>query len=711
MAEKIIYYTHGFDQSGYRNRTVTYAGVTNTWKLGDIVSSTPKVQSSVRLNTYHLSPPTGYNDTTYSKFISSFDYKTRGMVYAGANDGLLHAFKLGTLDVSVAGFKARLCQEKPDKLDGECDEDETDTYELGKEVWAYVPKNSLPYLKYTADPGYCHIFFVDFPVYIFDASINKPSDCTETDYWNCEKKVTFKEDGKWLNQENTSWKTILIGGMGLGGACRKQGASCSNCVTAPALDPQDSSKALGLSSYFALDVTNPYTPTLLWEFTAPDLGYATSGPAVLRIGDPDKNGRWFVVFASGPTGPIEQFEFKAKSDQNLKLFILDLKTGELLRTINTGIQTAFGGSLFNSAIDTDRWNANSPGFYQDNGLYMGYVKIASSCSGSSSSTQEACTNGEWNQGGVIRLLTKEDPNPDNWTWSKVIENIGPVTSSVTRIQDRPNKKLWLFFATGRYFYKADDLSNRRALYGVMEQLYTTTHTIDYSATASILTRANLQDQTLNPVAILPEGKKGWYIDMDQAGSNVGAERVITDPLAVPGGVVYFTSFAPSADICSMGGNTYLWAVNYSTGGAANTAQLTGKALLQVSTGAIEEIGLQEGEVQEAQQPFHERAQAGEVPGWRVGLEERSERHGQEGRIPHQDRFGHRRRLEGQVTGRRSRRGVAGSGRSSGGGRDSRGPRSNGDSGGGGSRRCGNTRSGRRNAGRSNGSRDGCCREG
>jgi type IV pilus assembly protein PilY1 len=80
--------------------------------------------------------------------------------------------------------------------------------------------------------------------------------------------------------------------------------------------------------------------------------------------------------------------------------------------------------------------------------------------------------------------------------------------------------------------------------------------------------------------------KGWYISLDSP----PAERVITDPLATPTGVVFYTTFAPSPDICKFGGTSYLWAVNYETGGGVGGA-LSGKGLLQVSTGAIEEIDL------------------------------------------------------------------------------------------------------------------------
>ena len=50
--------------------------------------------SSVPLNTYQKT----YNDQTYDAFTKTDTYKDRGMVFVGANDGMLHAFKLGKLE-------------------------------------------------------------------------------------------------------------------------------------------------------------------------------------------------------------------------------------------------------------------------------------------------------------------------------------------------------------------------------------------------------------------------------------------------------------------------------------------------------------------------------------------------------------------------------------------------------------------------------------
>ena len=72
--------------------------------------------------------------------------------------------------------------------------------------------------------------------------------------------------------------------------------------------------------------------------------------------------------------------------------------------------------------------------------------------------------------------------------------------------------------------------------------------------------------------------------------NYKTERVITDPLATASGVVFFTTYKPYSDECDIGGKSFIWAVRYSTGGAAG-ALLKGKALMQVSTGSIEQLDL------------------------------------------------------------------------------------------------------------------------
>ncbi len=571
-ASNIIDYVLGDDQKAeglnYRNRTVTIDATTAVWKLGDIVNSSPRMQASTPLQSYYKSLPDGYADTTYQAYIDSSVYKNRGMSYIGANDGMLHAFKHGMLEQSWTG------QESDEKA--RLTNPATPAGELGSEVWAFIPKSALPYLKYLADPDYCHLYYVDGSSIIFDASIHNVEGTDPDDYANDTKT---KE----------SWRTILIGGMGLGGASKITGSTCTTgeagtCVKTPRTDPADATKGLGYSSYFAIDIYTPETPALLWEFSHPNLGFSTSGPAIVRIGDASKNGKWFAVFASGPTGPIEttEHQFLAKSDQNLKIFILDLKTGDLLRTIDTGITEAFGGSLYNATIDTDKGNIMSGGRYSDDAIYLGY-------------TQKDSTT--WTKGGVIRIFTQESANPADWVWSHVIQNIGPVTSAVTKLQDRNKKNLWLYFGSGRYFYRqqsgVDDPNGQRVIYGVKEPCYNTVmplgpaNDINHSCTSSVTT--GLEDQSEDtPDPTLPTGATGWYINLGAASGNDGAERVITDPYAVTSGAVFYTTYTPSTDVCEEGGSTAIWAVKYDTGAAIS---LSGIALMQVSTGAIQELSL------------------------------------------------------------------------------------------------------------------------
>jgi len=605
-AENVMKYIYGYDISGYRKRTVSgYAGVTTAnaatgvgvWKLGDVVTSTPKVQADRPMSGYHLD----YGDATYETYVNSTNYKDRGMVYVGANDGALHAITLGKVSSLTGGAnKAQLTGSG-----------------VGTEEWAFVPGNALPYLKYFTDPNYTHLYYVDTSTLVFDASINKPTSCSASEYWNCERK-TLAPSGN-LNLSNTSWRTVLIGSMGLGGASRGADATCSNCVKAPM--NVDGFKEHGLSSVFALNVTDPKNPGLLWEFSHPDLGYITAEPAIVRINgkkdastDPDtsKNGRWFAVFASGPTGPIDatSHQFMGKSDKPLKFFVIDVNASPpfvqntnywILDTLSDGsqISNAFGGSLVSNAIDTDKGNRFSGGFYSTDVVYAGYVKPE---------TVSGVTT--WTNGGLLRLMTKEDPNPANWVLSKVIDDVGPVTASIDKLYDDADKVsgkpvLWLYFGAGRYFFKnntdgIDSADNQMALFGVKEPCYNTTtgpsKDLDQTCTASVSTSTLTNQSSNTPNDTLETGKTdGWYINLDGTGTYGGkdfkAERVITTPSVRTNGLLQFTTFKPTADICGFGGETMFWLLNYATGAAPPTGTLKGKVTIQLSTGAIVVIDL------------------------------------------------------------------------------------------------------------------------
>lgn len=639
-ATTLVNYILGTDQSTdpdgtqYRSRQVTWWGTPSTgcgisdsegctreWKLGDIVSSTPKLVSTLPLASYHLTAPQGYNDSTYYTFITSNTYK-RGMAFVGANDGMLHAFKLGILQENSGTYNKAQINDPATGLVA------TSATQLGHEEWAFIPQNALPYLDYYTQPGYNHLFYVDRTPAIVDASIGIPSAGCPGDYSSCTRSAT-------------TWRTVLIGGMGMGGANRTSTQSCNsttngipNCIISPLANG-------GLSSYFALDVTNPESPLFLWEFNASAsgaLGATTTGPVVVRESYRNSsnsvvttaNGKWYAVFASGATGPINTtyHEFLGQSDQDLMIFIVDLATGALVQTIDTGLKNAFAASLTTNSIDTDKWNPSATGYYSDDAIYIGYTQALN---------PNSTTPGPWTQGGVLRLTTSDMPcsptttNPTTcssitttscgtcgtnpatgnpaWTLSTLINGTGPVTTAITKLQDTTNNTLWIYFGTGRFYYNGDDPSTTpEKIYGLKEPCYSTYNNginttaggtvnhMDSTCTAQVQNTITypIVDQSgfsSAPATSLPASASGWSITLDSADTNDMTERIISDPIANSNGTVFFTSFKPNPSPCAYGGNSYIWALGYNTGAAPPLSVMKGQALVQVSTGVLQQVSL------------------------------------------------------------------------------------------------------------------------
>jgi len=118
-------------------------------KLGDIVSSSPIFVGAPAFN---------YPDTLEANAYSTFrtdniSRDAKAMIYAGANDGMLHAFDAAT----------------------------------GVEKLAFIPSTVFPNLKRLSDPAYSHLFYVDGPPNMGDA---------------------YFDD---------KWHTVLVGGLNKGG--------------------------------------------------------------------------------------------------------------------------------------------------------------------------------------------------------------------------------------------------------------------------------------------------------------------------------------------------------------------------------------------------------------------------------------------------------------------------------------------------------------
>ncbi|MEO0129011.1 MAG: PilC/PilY family type IV pilus protein [candidate division WOR-3 bacterium] len=259
--DKLINYIRGTDYNKWRRRLFTDG---NVWKLGDIIYSQPMLVGSPS-ESYDLI----YNDGTYNIFWNQYKDR-RIVVYAGANDGMLHAFNSG----------------KYNRLGGMYEIAEIDPLNkpLGQELWAYIPFNLLPQLKWLRDSTYCHVPYVDLKPYPTDVRIF-PSDVDHPQ----------------------GWGTVLIAGMRQGGYPITVGSNTYR------------------SSYSCFDITNPESnnyPRLLWEFTRSDLGLTFCVPTMVKC-----QNNWYLVFGSGPQSLVGEVT------QRGRIFVLNPYTGDTVRTI------------------------------------------------------------------------------------------------------------------------------------------------------------------------------------------------------------------------------------------------------------------------------------------------------------------------------------------------------------------------------------------
>ena len=303
--------------SAYRNRILdtTGDGADDTvFRLGDIIHSTPTVVAAPSEN-YDLL----YKDDTYREFKKKY-LNRRIVVYAGANDGMLHAFNGGFYDAINHKFEKQpevwsdsdsvMVPAVWDTANSELVKDTTPSgtnykYDLGAELWAYVPNALLPHLKWLKAPlnNNVHVYYVDLKPRIFDARIFTPDD----DHPN-------------------GWGTVLIGGMRFGGA--PIGVDVDNDGTC---DLEFT------SSYFAIDITNPEVePNLLWSFTDSNLGFTTVYPTPIRVGS-----EWFIVIGSGPVNYDAtrrddgvNFTEYGGSNRTAGLYVLNAADGNLTKTFS-----------------------------------------------------------------------------------------------------------------------------------------------------------------------------------------------------------------------------------------------------------------------------------------------------------------------------------------------------------------------------------------
>ena len=521
-ARDIINHIRGREIQGFRERTVVVNGIAQVWKLGDVIHSTPALSSHPGEN-YHLI----YGDESYETFFKK--WKGRPLtIFVGANDGMLHAFGGGVYH--------------PGDNPSTSDKEEHGWYgaelhagsgSVGDERWAYIPYNLLPHLKWLTGKDYTHVDYVDLKPKVTDARIFTDSAGNPLD-----------------NNHPEGWGTVVIGGMGMGGG----GISVTDDFGAGRETRSFS------SAYFALDITVPGHPRLLWEFTHPALGFTTSSPAIVRVEsragrDRPEDDRWFVVCGSGPT------DYQGNSTQPAHLFVVDLKTGNLVQEFEGNKAPGFMTGPLSIDADLD---------FNTEVIYIG---------------ESYCSEGGWG-GSVYRLSTKvceeeecKDPrvwsyatNPRHWIFSTFFHSPQPVTANLNASLDE-GLSLWVYFGTGRYYHFLDRLDSGIPHYFfgikdscyrggcskevVLSELYDSSRVVIHQGG----TVSGASQVGWNEFCAEVQRRKGWYSNFFLRG-----ERLIAEP-SLMGGMLFFTTFTPDDDICSTDGISSLYTLYYQTGTA------------------------------------------------------------------------------------------------------------------------------------------------
>lgn len=356
----------------------------------------------------------------------------------------------------------------------------------GEELWAFVPSGVMPHLRRLADVNY-------------DANHMNLLDATPTvgDIFDGEK-----------------WRTILVGGMGAGGRY-----------------------------YYALDITNPNSPELLWEFNdsqANNLGWTFGNPVITK----DVTGAWIVAFTSG----INNVTGKAPGQG--RLYLLNALTGERrasgLQEIITPAGTAETPNnlgRLNAWVQSDTDNT-ALRFYA--GDMLGNLWRFDHDHRVAPSGVEAVLIGQAR--GPTGL-------PQPITGKPVLTELFTNNTPITVVS----------FGTGLLLSNTD-LSSKET-----QTVYSVRDALDSTSLGSLRdTPAKLVRQTLNSKRLLDDPpqsvdwttQNGWFVDLNV---KPDGERITLDGVPLGSDLIAFASTAPNSDPCGSGGSSYLYQFMLSSG--------------------------------------------------------------------------------------------------------------------------------------------------
>jgi type IV pilus assembly protein PilY1 len=488
-ASPLIDYLRG-DRS---NEGVKYRVRTHT--LGDIVGSgVTLVQDALSASFSDAFNP------GYSTFALSVATRAP-VVYAGANDGMLHAF--------AGGFTSGPASPDNPFVD-------TAGNPLGgTELYAYVPSfvlrgpnampdaDGLPALANLAGVtahAFSHHFYVDATPQVADVDFD----------WSCSSPGSACSRGA-LPQ----WHTILVGGLGKGG----KGIYALDVTTPPAaLDTSGSA------------TTEPaIASNVLWEFSDADMGYSYSRPVVAKT----RKYGWVVLVTSG---------YDNTRDGKGYLYVLSASSGALLEKLATTAGSATNPSGL--ASPTPFTQDASDGTIEQ--VYAGDLRgnvWRFDLSGTSTYPAPVLFATLQDGGGAAQPVT---------TAPRIEVDIDSSGLGTRR---------WVFVGTGRFLDVSDVNSvQQQTMYALRDG----TSAVPSASGLPLIRTALLADTNLTTGVDIADNDSGWYYDLPEVAPSGAAERIVVDPDAVSGlPIVAWASLVPTSDPCQFAGQQY--AVNFGTG--------------------------------------------------------------------------------------------------------------------------------------------------
>lgn len=475
--------------------------------LGDIISSAP----------LYVGAPRGrYSDrleeNRYSEFFEA-RRKRDGVVYVGANDGMLHAFRADYYYETRDPDTNRLTQT------GRRDRN-------GDELLAFIPKTVFGNLPRLTSPAYGHQYFVD----------GSPNS----------NDVYFGDD----------WHTVVVGGMNSGG----QGIYALD-VTNP--------ESLGTRS-FLWEVNDR---TAGFE----DLGYTFSQPAIVRLGDKEDPetreippGIWVAAFGNGYNNTESDGAVSATG--NAVLYVVDIATGALLKKFDTGVgreDDPLGldrpnGLATPTMVDTDGDRIIDLAYVGD--LFGNVWKIDLAGSDPDDWQFSFTTTGGQPEPFFVAKDASDNRQPIT---SRIEVTRGPYGAGVQLLFGTGK---YLEAAD-----KVITPTRVQTFYGLYDPNGNVLDPEAPPVPAQIDSRSRLVRQTIDREILLQDGtmgrvtsqnklgsRQGWYMDLVAPGSVYQGERVIANPFVRDDRVV-FSTLIPNNDACGAGSRTWTMILDLLTG--------------------------------------------------------------------------------------------------------------------------------------------------